>query len=328
MDPIWWWALFNLFLLAMLALDLGVFHRKAHEVSLKEALTWSGVWIALALLFNVVIYFWSGPTPALEFLTGYLIEKSLSVDNIFVFVMIFSYFQVPALYQHKVLFWGILGALAMRAIFIFAGVALIQQFHWLIYVFGGFLILTGVKMVWTHGKKIEPEKNPVIRLFRRMMPVTQDYEGDRFFIRQAGRLFATPLFLVLLFVEFTDLIFAVDSIPAIMAITMDPFIIYTSNAMAILGLRSLYFALAGMMQTFVYLHYGLAAILVFVGGKMLLSDIYKISVGVSLAVVATLLLAAVVASLLRARRMAPPIGEAESLAKNRVSAAAQLGNGS
>jgi tellurite resistance protein TerC len=180
-------------------------------VSLKEALTWSGVWIALALLFNVGIYFWSGPTPALEFLTGYLIEKSLSVDNIFVFVMIFSYFQVPALYQHKVLFWGILGALAMRAIFIFAGVALIQQFHWLIYVFGGFLILTGVKMVWTHGKKIEPEKNPVIRLFRRMMPVTQDYEGDRFFIRQAGRLFATPLFLVLLFVEFTDLIFAVDS---------------------------------------------------------------------------------------------------------------------
>ncbi len=327
MDPIWWWALFNLFLLAMLALDLGVFHRKAHEVSLKEALTWSVVWIALALLFNVGIYFWLGPTPALEFLTGYLIEKSLSVDNIFVFVMIFSYFQVPALYQHKVLFWGILGALAMRAIFIFVGVALIQQFHWLIYVFGGFLVLTGVKMVWTHGKKIEPEKNPVIRLFRRMMPVTQNYEGDRFFIRHAGRLFATPLFLVLLFVEFTDLIFAVDSIPAIMAITMDPFIIYTSNAMAILGLRSLYFVLAGMMQKFVYLHYGLAAILVFVGGKMLLSDLYKISVGVSLAVVATLLLAAVVASLLRARRMAPPIGEAETLEKYRVSPATPPGNG-
>jgi tellurite resistance protein TerC len=297
-DQAWWWIAFNVFLLGMLALDLGVFHRKAHEVKLKEALIWSCVWIGLALLFNLGILLWLGSEPALAFLTGYLIEKSLSVDNLFVFALIFSYFHVPSQYQHKVLFWGIIGALVMRTIFIFAGVALIQQFHWLIYVFGGFLIFTGIKMVWAKGKQIDPERNPVIRLFRRVMPVTETYQGDRFFVRRATKVVATPLFLVLLFVEFTDLIFAIDSIPAIMAITLDPFIIYTSNVMAILGLRSLYFALAGVMGLFHHLHYGLSAILVFVGGKMVLADVYKIPVSASLAVVGGILLLSVLASLL------------------------------
>lgn len=262
------WIGFNVFVLAMLALDLGVFHRKAHVVKIKEALIWSAVWIALALLFNVGVYYWRGPQTALEFLTGYLLEKSLSVDNVFVFLLIFSYFRVPALCQHKVLFWGILGALIMRTVFIAAGIRLIQQFHWVIYVFGAFLIFTGIKMALQKDKEIYPEKNPVIKLFRRLMPVTQDHdEESRFFVRKAGRLHATPLFVALLVVETTDVIFAVDSIPAILAITRDPFIVYTSNVFAILGLRALYFALAGIMPMFHYLHYGLSAILVFVGVK-------------------------------------------------------------
>ncbi|MCG3157204.1 MAG: putative membrane-bound redox modulator Alx [bacterium] len=304
-DQILLWIGFNLFVLLMLALDLGVFHRKAHVVKTKEALLWSAVWIAMALLFNLGVYFWQGQKVALEFLTGYLIEKSLSVDNIFVFIMIFAYFGVPALYQHKVLFWGILGALVMRAVFIASGVALIERFHWIIYVFGAFLILTGVKMAWQKDKEIHPEKNPLLRLFRRLMPVTDRYHGGAFFVKQAGGSFATPLFVVLLLVETTDLIFAVDSIPAILAITLDPFIVYTSNVFAILGLRSLYFALAGIMPLFHYLNYGLAAILAFVGAKMMLVDFYKIPIGISLGVVAAILLISVLASLLWPRPQAP-----------------------
>ena len=309
------WIAFNVFVLAMLALDLGVFHRKAHVIGLKEALAWSVVWVVLALLFNLGVYFWRGPETSLAFLTGYLIEKSLSVDNIFVFLLIFSYFRVPTLYQHKVLFWGILGALIMRAMFIAAGVTLIQNFHWIIYVFGAFLILTGIKMAWQKDKQIHPERNPVLRLFRRFMPVTDGYEDDKFFVKRAGRHWATPLFVVLLVVESTDLVFAVDSIPAILAITFDPFIVYTSNVFAILGLRALYFALAGIMGLFHYLHYGLSAILVFVGVKMLLADAYKIPVGIALGVVAAILVISVVASVLRPRKVETPPKEANPSAQ-------------
>lgn len=317
-SPVLLFVVFNIFVLAMLALDLGVFHRKAHVIKMKEALIWSAFWIALSLLFNLGIYFWRGPETALEFLTGYLIEKSLSVDNIFVFILIFSYFQVPSLYQHKVLFWGILGALIMRAIFIATGVTLIQKFHWIIYIFGAFLILTGIKMALQKDKEIHPERNPVLRLFRRFMPVTGDYEDGKFFVKKAGRYLATPLFIVLLVVESTDVVFAVDSIPAILAITLDPFIVYTSNVFAILGLRAFYFALAGIMQLFHYIHYGLSAILVFVGGKMLFADIYKIPIGIALGVVAGILLISVIASLVRPRKIeilpaaADPPGEATS----------------
>jgi len=297
-SELWMWIGFNVFVLAMLALDLGVFHRKAHEVKIKEALIWSGVWIALALVFNYGLYLWRGPQTALEFLTGYLIEKSLSVDNIFVFIMIFAYFKVPAVYQHKILFWGILGALVMRAIFIATGVTLIEKFHWVIYVFGAFLIITGIKMAVQKDKEIHPEKNPVLKLFRRFMPVSTQYVGDKFFIKQQGRRFATPLFVVLLLIETTDVIFAVDSIPAILAITTDPFIVYTSNVFAILGLRALYFALAGIMQLFHYLAYGLSAILVFVGAKMMLVDFYKLPIGIALGVVAGILTLSIAASLL------------------------------
>lgn len=301
----WLWIGFNVFVLLMLALDLGVFHRKAHEVSIREALIWSAVWIGLALIFNAGVYYFYGSQKALEFLTGYLIEKALSVDNIFVFLMVFTYFHVDSKYQHEVLFWGILGAIVMRAIFIFAGVALIQKFHWIIYIFGLFLIVTGVKMVTQHGKKIDPEKNPVLRLFRRFMPVTDQYHGDHFFIRQNGILHATPLFIVLLVIETTDLIFAVDSIPAILAITLDTFIVYSSNIFAILGLRALYFALAGMMQLFRYLHYGLSAVLVFVGTKMMIMDIYKVPILVSLLTVAILIALSIGLSILNPKTESP-----------------------
>lgn len=308
------WIGFNVFVLGMLALDLGVFHRKAHVVSFKEAGVWSAVWIALALVFNAGIWYVFGPQKGMEFLTGYLIEKSLSVDNIFIFALIFGYFAVPQEYQHRVLFWGILGALVMRAAFIAAGAALIASFHWVIYVFGGFLILTGIKMAFTPDKGLEPEKNPVVRLVRRLLPVTRDYRGQRFVVRENGALAVTPLFLVLALVETTDLIFAVDSIPAIFAVTTDPFIVYTSNVFAILGLRSLYFLLAGVMAKFEYLKLGLAAILVFVGTKMAIVDLYKIPSPVSLGVVAGILALAIAASLLRARRReaeAAPIREGE-----------------
>ena len=261
------------------------------------------MWVALALTFNVVIYFWRGGEVALEFLTGYVIEKALSVDNIFVFLLIFTYFDVAPIHQHRVLFWGILGALVMRAMFIFAGVGLIQRFHWVIYVFGAFLIITGIKMAFQKDQKINPERNPVIRLFKRFFPVTERYEGGRFFINENGRRLATPLFIVLLVVETTDLIFAMDSIPAILAITLDPFIVYTSNVFAILGLRALYFALAGVMQIFHYLHYGLSLVLVFVGVKMVLADVYKIPIAVALGVVAGTILSSVIASVLMPKQV-------------------------
>jgi tellurite resistance protein TerC len=296
---IWKWVIFNAFVLGMLALDLGVFHRKAHVTKLKEALAWSAVWIALALAYNVGIYFWLGHQKALEFLTGYIIEKSLSVDNLFVFLLLFSYFRVPGEHQHEVLFWGIIGALIMRALFIAAGVTLIHRFEWIIYVFGGILVVSGIKMALQKDKEIHPERNPVLRLFRKCFRVTHEYEGRKFFVVREGRRYATPLFVVLLVVETTDVIFAVDSIPAVLAITTDPFIVYTSNVFAILGLRALYFALASVMDLFHYLHYGLSVILVFVGTKMILSawDI-KISTGIALGTVAGILVLSVVASLI------------------------------
>ena len=299
---LWAWVGFNVFILAMLALDLGVFHRKSHEISVREAAVWSGVWITLALIFNAGIYFFLGPEPGIQFFTGYVIEKSLSVDNIFVIALIFGFFAVPKLYQHRVLFWGILGALVMRAAFIAAGTALLTRFHWIIYIFGVFLLVTGIKMALHREEEIHPEHNPVLKLVRRLMPVTRDYEAGHFFVRHGGKLMATPLFLVLVLVETTDLIFAVDSIPAIFAVTLDPFIVYTSNVFAILGLRSLYFVLAGVMDKFAYLKLGLSAILVFVGAKMLLTEIYKIPATVSLLVVLGILTVAVLASLRKSRR--------------------------
>ena len=310
---IWLWVGFNLFVLAMLALDLGVFHKKSHVVSIKEATIWSVVWISIAMLFNLGLYlFWdqisfessySNSEAALAFFTGYLIEKSLSVDNIFVFVLIFTFFAVPAAYQHRVLFWGIIGALVMRGTLIAVGAALLKEFHWIIYVFGGFLIFTGIRMAMHKDEELHPEQNPLVKLLRRVMPVTDNYEGDHFFIRRAGKLMATPLFLVLLIVESTDLVFAVDSIPAIFAVTEDPFIVYTSNVFAILGLRSLYFLLAGVVDKFHYLKLGLSVVLVFVGIKMVMIDFYKIPVGLSLGLIATILAASVIASLVRSRRL-------------------------
>jgi tellurite resistance protein TerC len=280
----------------MLVLDLGVFHRRAHTVKFREALAWSVAWIALAGIFAVMIFFWHGRTPALEFVTGYVIELSLSVDNLFVFLLIFRFFQVPAIHQHKVLFWGILGALIMRAIFIAAGVGLIQRFHWIVYAFGAFLVYSGIKLFFQEEAELHPENNPMLRLFRRWVPVTDDYVGNKFFVRSPG-LYATPLFVVLLVVETTDLLFAVDSIPAILAITRDAFIVYTSNVFAILGLRSMYFALAGMMEMFRYLHYGLSLVLVFVGAKMLLSHYFEIPTHLALAAVAGVLAISVIASM-------------------------------
>lgn len=296
------WGGFNLFVLLMLALDLGVFHKTAHEIKFKEAITWSAVWILLALLFNLGIWHYMGEVKAVEFLTGYIVEKSLSVDNIFVFVLIFSAFAVPSIYQHKVLFWGIIGALVMRAIFIFAGVSLISKFHWIIYIFGIFLIYTGFKIAKEKGTKINIENNPFINAVKKFLPVTKDYTGGDFFTKINSRLHATPLFLVLVLVEGTDLIFAVDSIPAILAITQDPFIVYTSNVFAILGLRSLYFALAGSLKYFTYLHYGLAAILIFVGIKMTISDFYKFDPFISLTIIAFLLLVSILASLIKNKK--------------------------
>jgi tellurite resistance protein TerC len=299
----WFWIGFNLFVLAMLALDLGVFHRRAHVVSLREAITWTVVWISLAMIFNLGLWYLAGPQKALEFFTGYLIEYSLSVDNIFVFALLFSYFAVPAKYQHRVLFWGILGALVMRAVMIIAGTLLIAKFAWIIYVFGGFLILTGIKMIVKKEEEIHPENNPVVRWFKRLMPVTAGYREDKFFVRENGVRMATPLFVVLLLVEVSDLIFAVDSIPAIFAVTTDPFIVYTSNVFAILGLRSLYFALSGVMDKFHYLKVGLGVVLTFVGVKMLLAHTaWKIDTLVSLGVIVLILAAAVVMSLLRPKQ--------------------------
>lgn len=296
-EGIWPWVAFNALVLALLALDLGVFHRKAHAVGAREAGAWSAVWVGLSLLFCFGVYRYAGAQAGTEWLTGYLIEKSLSVDNIFVFVLIFGAFRVPAVYQHRVLFWGILGALIMRAAMILGGVLLLERFDWVIYVFGAFLIFTGLRMAFQSEKEIDVEAGLGVRLARRMMPVTPEYHGARFFVRQEGALAATPLFVALVVVELTDLVFAVDSIPAIFAVTRDPFIVYTSNVFAILGLRSLYFLLASVVDHFHLLKYGLAAILVFVGGKMLLSDFYHVPTPVSLGFIATALVVAVIASL-------------------------------
>ena len=312
---IWAWVGFLVVVLGLLALDLGVFQRESHAVTIREAAIWTAVWITLALLFNIGIYYWGGPAAGLNFLTGYLIEYSLSVDNIFIFVLLFSYFRVPAEYQHRVLFWGILGALIMRGVMILLGAALIERFEWIIYIFGAFLVFTGLRMAFQKEgeEEIHPEGNPLVRFVRRFIPVTKEMHGEHFFIRDAGRLFATPLFIVLLIVESTDLIFAVDSIPAIFGITTDPFIVFTSNVCAILGLRSLYFLLAGVMDSFHYLRLGLAVILTFVGVKMLTPLVtgffmdghgYHIPTPLSLAVIVLTLATAIVASLIRSRRMA------------------------
>lgn len=292
------WFIFCLVIGGMLVLDLGVFDRKAHEIRFKEALFRSCMWIGLALLFNLFVLLTRGRDAALTFLAGYLLEESLSVDNLFVFLLVFSYFRVPPVYQHKVLFWGILGAVLFRGFFIASGVALIHRFHWLVYLFGLFLIFTGIKLFLEKDKHVEPEKNPILRLFRSWVPVTKDYERERFFVKRDGRLWATPLFIVLIVIETTDIVFAVDSIPAVLAITTDPFIVYTSNIFAILGLRSLYFALAGLMKLFHHLHYGLSVILVFVGFKMLIGGVVEIPIAVALGVIIVVLAASVVASIL------------------------------
>ncbi|HYQ46957.1 MAG TPA: TerC family protein [Polyangiaceae bacterium] len=294
----WLWFGFVAFVLAMLALDLGVFHKKDHEVSVKEALLWTFVWISLAMLFNGGIYFWFGSERALEFLSGYVIEKALSVDNIFVFIVIFSAFAVPAKLQHRVLLWGILSALVLRAVFVLLGAALLSRFHWLAYVFGGFLVFTGIRLLVQREGHVDPRSNPLFKLFRRLMPSVDEFHEGRFTIVQGGKRYATPLLLVLIAIETTDIVFAMDSIPAIFAVTRDPFIVFTSNIFAILGLRALYFALSGMMDKFHYLKIGLSLVLMFVGAKMLLASVYKIPIWASLAVIAVLLAGSVIASLL------------------------------
>lgn len=301
-DNTYLWIGFNIFVLIMLALDLGVFHRKSHEVNIKEALIWSFVWFGLAMVFNYGVYHYMGKVKALEFFTGYILEKSLSVDNIFVFILVFSFFKVPSQYQHKVLFWGILGALVMRVILIFSGVALLTKFHWLIYVFGAFLVFTGIKMLLQKDGHVQPDKNILVRLFKKFYPVTNDYHGDKFFVKIDAKKYATPMFVVLLVIEFTDLVFAVDSIPAILAITNDTFIVYTSNVFAILGLRSLYFALSGVMKYFRFLKVGLSIILVFVGIKMIIVDFYKFPILISLGIIISILTISVLASLIKPKQ--------------------------
>lgn len=292
------WSIFGVIVFVLLALDLGVFHRKAHEVKMKEALIWSAVWIGVALIFNVGVYFVKGRELATQFLAGYLLEKSLSVDNLFVFLLIFNYFRLPARYQHEVLFWGIMGALVFRAVFIFFGLSLLHYFAWMIYVFGAILVWTGIKLAFEKDKKVEPEKNIFVKLFRRFFPLTQDYHEGKFFVRLQGVLYATPLIVILLVVESTDIVFAVDSIPAILAISRDAFIIYTSNVFAILGLRALYFALARLMVLFHHLHYGLSVILVLVGIKMLISHFVHVPTVATLGGILFVLAASVVASII------------------------------
>ncbi len=298
------WIGFNVFILCLLMLDLVVFNKKPHEVSIKEALVWSSIWITLALSFNIVVYYWFGYDLALQYFTGYLIEKSLSVDNLFVFLLLFSFFKVPPKYQHKVLYWGILGALVMRGTLIMLGAALVAKFHWILLVFGGFLVVTGIKMaLQKEEKEVHPERNIVVRMFKKIIPVTPGYHEEKFFITINKKRYATLLIIVLIVIETTDLLFAVDSIPAIFAVSTDSFIIYSSNVFAILGLRSLYFALAGMINMFYYLRHGLSVILTFIGLKMLVADIFPIPIGIALGVVGSVLLIAVVASIVRAKRL-------------------------
>lgn len=292
------WAGFFVFIISMLILDLFVFYRRTHEVKIKEALLLSLFWVSLAFLFNIGIYLWYNKAKALEFLTAYLVEKSLSVDNLFVFLVLFSYFNIQSQYQHKVLFWGIIGAFLMRALFIFAGIALISKFHWIIYIFGGFLIITGIKLSFEKKEKVNPQKNIFIKIFKKLMPVTTKFKGEKFFIKKMDKIIATPLFICLIAIETTDIVFAIDSVPAVLAISRDPFIAYTSNAFAILGLRALYFALSGIMQMFSYLKYGLSVILVFIGIKMIMEIIYPLPTLVALGFIAITLLVCILASFL------------------------------
>ncbi|MEX0647767.1 MAG: TerC family protein [Balneolaceae bacterium] len=291
------WIIFNLFIIAMLVVDLMVFNRKPHEISIRESLVWTGIWILLSIIFGIGLYFYMSPEASLDYFTGYLIEKSLSVDNIFVFLLIFTYFGVETKYQHKVLFWGIFGALVFRLVFIFVGVALLEQFHWIIYLFGAFLVFTGIKLGLEKDKEFHPEKNPLLMLTRRFIPITKNFYGQQFFIKRGKRLIATPMFIVLVVIETTDIIFALDSIPAIMAITRDTFIIYSANAFAILGLRALYFALSGVMRLFHYLHYGLALILVYIGVKMLIESFVEIPTLITLGVIVFTLTVSVLLSI-------------------------------
>ena len=303
MNSIYGWVGFNVVVLAILALDLGVLHRKAEKVSLREAAIWSAIWVALSLSFALAIYFTMGKQSGLEFLTGYLIEYALSVDNIFVFVLIFTYFGVPEKYQHRVLFWGIIGALVLRGVMIVAGSALVTRFAWTLYIFGAFLVITGIRMaLQKDGEAYNPDRDPVLRLARKIVPVTKEYHGKKFFVREqrpdgTSHMAATPLFIVLLIVDTTDVVFATDSIPAIFAVTRDPFIVYTSNICAVLGLRALYFLLAGIVDKFVYLKLGLSMVLVFIGAKMLLEGVFHIPIGASLGVVALVLASSIAASI-------------------------------
>ena len=301
-EPIWAWAVFLLVVFVMLMVDLGFFHRKAHVLSMKEAAIWSTVWVVVALVFNAVVWVWLGHQKALEFFTGYLVEKALSADNIFVFAVLFNYFAVPPEYRHRVLFWGVLGAIVFRLTFILAGTALLKKFHWVVYIFGIIVIVSGIKLLMRKEEEIHPERNPVLRLARRFLPITPNYHGQKFFVRLDGKFMATPLMLVLLVVESTDIVFAIDSIPAIFAITRDPFIVFTSNVCAILGLRALYFLLEGMIRLFRYLDEGLAVILVFIGIKMLVSEFYKIPTWVALGFVAAVLAITIVSSLIAERK--------------------------
>lgn len=305
MVDLWVWVAFVAFILAMLALDLFFLHRDAHVVAFREAAAWSAVWVTLGLSFGVIVWVWQGAPAAGEYFAGYLIEKSLSIDNIFIFALVLGYFQVPPAYQHRVLFWGILGALGMRAVFIAAGAALLENFHWMIYLFGGFLILTALRMGLHKGQEVHPERNPVLRMMRRVMPMSSDYDGPGFFTVQNGKKMATPMLAVLVVIETTDLVFAIDSIPAIFAITRDTFLVFTSNAFAILGLRAMYFMLAGMMNRFVYLKTGLAVVLGFVGLKMIGSDVVHVPIWLSLTVIASVLAVSVVASLRRTEAESP-----------------------
>lgn len=313
---IWPWILFNVFLVTMLALDLFVFHRHAHIIKFREAASWASLWIGLAVIFGLGIWFFAGSERALDYFSAYAVEKALAVDNLFVFLMLFTYFCVPREYRHRVLFWGIVGAIFMRAGFIFGGIALINSFHWIIYVFGAFLVFTGIRMGIKKEEDPHPEANPVLRLLRRFLPMSQKYDGGRFFTMENGRKIATPLFAVLVAVETTDIIFAVDSIPAVLSITTEPFIVYTSNMFAILGLRSMYFALEGFADRLYYLHYGLATILVFLGVKMLISDIYHMPTLLSLLIIGIVLAISVIASL--KRPSAPELSTESSVCKTGI----------
>jgi tellurite resistance protein TerC len=303
--PVWAWVVFGAFVLLMLALDLFVLHRNAKEISFREAAVLSAFWVALALLFGILVWIWAGPTTAGEYYAGYIIEKALSVDNVFVFALIFTYFAVPVQYQYRVLFWGVVGALALRAVFILSGAELLETYDWMVYLFGAFLIYTGIRMARHSNREVRPERNPVLRLLRRILPMTDGYRGQKLLVRERGKLMATPLLAVLIAVETTDVVFAVDSIPAIFAITTNSFVVWTSNAFAILGLRALYFMLAGLMQRFVYLSLGLSVVLVFVGAKFIWSDLFgKVPIWVSLPFIATVLAVSIGASLWKTRTQA------------------------